>query len=127
MSRRARAASPAASTSTPKEARLGSLLQPRDDLVGDGAEAVGPLLAALVGPHHRLQALLVDLLPGGEEAVVLAAEVAVEGGAVEPGALEDQLDRRFAVAALGGDLDQRRDDQGALGAAGPLAGLGVEH
>jgi hypothetical protein len=53
--------------------------------------------------------------------------VTVEGGAVEPGALEDQLDRRLPVAALGGDLDQRCDDQRPLRAAGCLAGLRAEH
>jgi hypothetical protein len=38
-----------------------------------------------------------------------------------------RLDRRFAVAALGGDFDQGFDDLGTLKAAGLLAGLRVEH
>ena len=111
----------------PEAGATGSLLQARDHLVGDGAEAVGPLFAALVGADHRLQALLVHLLPGGEEAVVLATEVAVEGGAVEARPVEHRLDRGFAVAALGSDLDHGFDDQGALGAAGLLADLRVQH
>jgi hypothetical protein len=53
--------------------------------------------------------------------------VAIEGGPVEAGAFEDQLDRRFAVAALDGNLDQGVDDLTALGASRPVAGLGIEH
>ena len=77
--------------------------------------------------EHLPHAALVHLLPGGEEAVVLAAEVAVEGGAVEAGAVDDQLDRGLGVAALGGDLDQSLDDALALGTGGALAGLQVKH
>ena len=98
-----------------------------DDLAGDGAEAVGPALLAVVGLQHLPHAALVDLLPGGEEAVVLAAEVAVERGPVEFGSLDDQLDRGLGVAALGGDLDQGLDDALALGTGGALAGLQVKH
>jgi hypothetical protein len=53
--------------------------------------------------------------------------VTVEGRPVEAGALEDQLDRRFGVAALGSDLDQSLDDALALGTGGALAGLQIKH
>ena len=105
----------------------GVVAQALDDLAGDGAQAVGPALLAVEGLEHLPHAALVDLLPGGEEAVVLAAEVAVEGGPVEAGAVEDQLDRGLGVAALGGDLDQGLDDALALGTGGALAGLQVKH
>ena len=87
----------------------------------------GQLLLAVVGLQHLPHAALVHLLPGGEEAVVLAAEVTVERGPVESGSLEDQLDRGLGIAALGGDLDQGLDDALALGTGGALAGLQVKH
>src|ERR1044072_1888570 len=147
MSRRGRAASPAGGSSTAKHARLGAgggaaaggedlgpeagpagaATQRPGDLMGDGTEAVEPLLVAVVGGEDLLHALLVDLLPGGDAAVVLAAEVAIAGSAVEPGLLDDHLDARLSVAALGGDLDQSLDDARALGTGGTLAGLQVEH
>ncbi len=106
---------------------VGIVAEPLDDLAGDGPQAVGPFVLAVVGLQHLPHAALVHLLPGGEEAVVLTAEVTVEGGSVEAGALEDQLDRRFGVAALGGDLDQSLDDALALGTGGALAGLQIKH
>jgi hypothetical protein len=105
----------------------GVVAQRVDHLAEDGAQPVGPALLAVEGDEHLPHALVVHLPPGGEEAVVLVAEVAVEGGAVEAGPLEHHRHRGLGVAALAGDLDQRLDDALALGARRALARLQVEH
>jgi hypothetical protein len=64
--------------------------QSLDHPLSHGAQAIGPVLLAVVGLQQPAHAGLVDLLPGREEAVVLTAKVTVEGRSVETGTLDDR-------------------------------------
>jgi len=98
-----------------------------DDRRGDGAQAVGPALLAVVRVEHLAHAAFVLLLPGGEKAVLLVAEVAIEVGSVEIRALEDHREGRPPVPMLGGGLDGGVENGLALLLGGAPARLEFEH
>ena len=75
--------------------------------------------------HDAAHRLLDGVVGGGEEAVLLAGEVLVEGVAGDPGPLDDVGDGDRPVALVDGLLGERVDDAGALMANDELAREGV--
>src|SRR4029077_18314232 len=111
----------------PERGRAGGLrlddaeLRPRlllDHHLEEDLEAGGDLLLpGLLGVQQLGEDLLGGgdaLVEGGEEALLLAREVLVEGDQGDLRRLRDQLDRGLLVAALGGQLGHRQEDSLAL-------------
>ena len=97
-----------------RRARAGSL----DDHLERDLEAAGDLLGpGLLGVEQLVEDLrrrLHRLVEGGEEALLLAGELLVEGREGDARRLGDQLDRGLLVAALGDQLRGRQQHPLAL-------------
>ena len=97
-----------------RRARAGSAARKLEHRADPGLDRLRPVLGLLEGGGDPLAQLLHHRLVGGDEALVLAREVLVEGAAGDGGGAGDVGDRRARVAMLGDRLGDPGDQALAL-------------